>query len=52
MNTAEGIFLIKVINKKAQRIKVSLGLEVDEIEVFSDLLQQNDIFTKQSKRRN
>jgi membrane fusion protein (multidrug efflux system) len=44
VNTAEGIFLIKVVNKKAQRIKVSLGLEVDDqIEVFSDLLQQNDI---------
>lgn len=44
INNAEGIFLIKVINKKAQRVKVSLGLEVDDkIEVFSDSLQQNDI---------
>ncbi|MFV5695276.1 efflux RND transporter periplasmic adaptor subunit [Flavobacterium sp. LB3P122] len=44
VNSAEGIFLIKVVNNKAQHIKISLGLEVDDqIEVFSDLLQQNDI---------
>lgn len=44
INTSEKIFLIKVVNKKAQRIKVSLGLEVDDkIEVFSDSLQQNDV---------
>ena len=44
VNSAEGIFLIKVVHKKAQHIKVSLGLEVGEqIEVFSDSLQQNDI---------
>ena len=43
VNTAEGIFLIKVVNKP-QRINVSLGLEVDDkIEVFSDSLQQNDV---------
>jgi RND family efflux transporter MFP subunit len=49
VNSAEGIFLIKVVNKKAQRIKVSLGLEVDDqIEVFSDSLQQNDILLSKS----
>ncbi|MFV5687997.1 efflux RND transporter periplasmic adaptor subunit [Flavobacterium sp. ZT3R25] len=49
VNSAEGIYLIKVINKKAQRIIVSLGLEVDDqIEVFSDSLQEKDILLSKS----
>ncbi|MFV8343635.1 efflux RND transporter periplasmic adaptor subunit [Flavobacterium sp. XS2P39] len=44
VNTGEGIYVIRVVNKKAQHIKVSLGLEVDDrTEVFSNLLQQQDI---------
>lgn len=44
VNTGEGIYVIRVVDKKAQHIKVSLGLEVDDrIEVFSDLLQQQDL---------
>lgn len=43
INTSEGIFVIKVINKQAQRISVTLGLEAeDKVEIFSDLLKEND----------
>jgi membrane fusion protein, multidrug efflux system len=43
INTSEGIFVIKVVDKKAQRINVTLGLEADgKVEIFSDLLQEND----------
>lgn len=43
MSTSEGIFVIRVVDKKAQRIAVELGLEAEgNLEVFSSLLQEND----------
>ncbi len=43
VTAAEGIFVIKVVNHIAQRIKIELGLEVnDEIEIFSELLSTKD----------
>lgn len=43
INTSEGIFVIKVVEKKAQRINVTLGLESDgKVEIFSNLLLEND----------
>lgn len=43
MSTSEGVFVIRVVDKKAQRIAVELGLEADgNVEVFSSLLQVND----------
>lgn len=43
ISTTEGVFVIKVVDKKAQRVLVNLGLEADgNVEVFSGLLQEND----------
>lgn len=43
ISTSEGVFVIKVVDKKAQRVAVDLGLEADgNVEVFSSLLQEND----------
>ncbi len=43
ISTSEGTFVIKVIDKKTQRINVILGLEADgKVEIFSELLKEND----------
>lgn len=43
ISTSEGVFVIKVVDKKAQRIPVDLGMEAEgNVEVFSALLQEND----------
>lgn len=43
VTTSESTYVLKVINKKLQKINVTLGLEADgKIEIFSDQLQEND----------
>jgi membrane fusion protein, multidrug efflux system len=44
ITNSEGIYVIRIIDKKAQRIKIELGNETNEnVEIFSDLLQPNDV---------
>lgn len=44
INTGGGTFVITVVNKKAKRIKVETGLEVNEqMEVYSNELSEDDL---------
>nr|WP_315254677.1 hypothetical protein [uncultured Flavobacterium sp.] len=46
VNSAEGLFVIKVVNRKATRIDVKKGREIDDkIEIFGDL-NSNDKLVK------
>jgi membrane fusion protein, multidrug efflux system len=48
VNSAEGVFVIKVINDKAERVSVKKGLEAnDRIEVFGNL-SENDVLLKKA----
>lgn len=47
INTGEGTFVITVVNKKAKRIKVETGLEVNEqMEIYSNELNDDLLITK------
>lgn len=44
INTGEGTYVITVVDKKAKRIKVETGLEVNEdIEIYSNELSENNL---------
>ena len=43
ISTSEGMFVLKVIDKKTLRVNVILGLEADgKVEIFSDSLKEGD----------
>lgn len=47
ITNGEGVFVIKVVDKKTQRINVVTGLEANgNIEIFSDDLAQKDVLVK------
>lgn len=44
ITTSEGVFVIRVVNNKTERVKVATGLEAgDRVEIFSDQLEENDV---------
>jgi RND family efflux transporter MFP subunit len=48
VNSAEGVFVVKVVNGKAERVMVKRGLEAnDMIEVFGNL-SENDVILKKA----
>lgn len=49
VNSAEGVFVIKVVNGRAQRVNIKKGLEANDlVEVFGDLYESDTVLKKAS----